>query len=304
MKSLFEMDGFNSKPKKVKQTPFEMDGFNSDTRFYVTKDFRDHFKKGDVIRLFDDDGSTIPHFICDETGKMAYLSYRPMIEFGFIRVFHVPKQPQDNDQTPFEKSGFNSDTRFYVTKDFYNRFKERDVIRLLYDDGSLSPNFICDRTGERSRISYQIKIDLGFILVLPEQKQSQVKQTPFERDGFNSDTRFLVTEDFCNFKKGDVIRLLIDNGIAAPVFICDETGEKSICAYLMALSRGYIRVFHVPNVVPGPKQPTQIQTNNNTFWYIGNGQVVFEEPAKKRMVADEPIPESPDFTSKKHLWDF
>lgn len=222
----------------------------------------------------------------------------------------------------FEMDGFNSDTRFAVKMDFF-KFKKGDVIRLFHDNRLTVPVFICDETGERSICDYRMEISRGFIRVLPatdtapEQKQSQdhereidhkpekVKQTPFEMDGFNNYTRFYVMKDFRDhFKKGDVIRLFDDDGSTIPYFTCDKTGKMAYLSFRPMIEFGFILVLPATDTVPEPKQTPQIPTNNNTFWYIGNGQVTFEEPAKKRMVADEPIPESPDFTSKKHLWDF
>ena len=127
------------------------------------------------------------------------------------------------------------------------------------------------------------------------------KKTLFEEAGYDRNTRFVVTRDIKGiygiaFKKGDLIRY--NRGKDEwPEFVCGKTGKKYLLDFKWRIRNGDIQEEEIY------KRRLEMQKKQD-FWYIGNGQVVFEEPVKNKMVKDDVIPEAPDFTSKKHLWDF
>lgn len=84
-------------------------------------------------------------------------------------------------------------------------------------------------------------------------------KTPFEQAGYTKDTKFKCLVDYCNFKKGEIVKLHYDDNTLSPKFI-NSNGD----AHYMALPTGEERELevYVENVItPKLKFPCCVPTS-------------------------------------------
>ena len=98
-------------------TPFEKAGYTKDTKFKALRDlFR--LKKGDIVTLYEDDGSYRPSFK-NEDGEWNWLWLPNTVSEFYEEELEVYEEP-NKELTPFEKTGYTKATKFRVIKDCYN----------------------------------------------------------------------------------------------------------------------------------------------------------------------------------------
>ena len=327
-----------------KKTLFEEAGYDEYTRFVVTRDIPGGpFKKGDVIRSLCC-GPLFSCNTTRKSSFLDFQQRLNKGDIQVINTWRLDKSDTEQQKTLFEVAGYDKNTRFVVTKDIQGvhcdiAFKKGDVIRYISEKGKCI-KFVCDKTGKEYLLYFEWRIGNGDIRVIDKwgfdksyksdvsveydplfydvDFNTEQRKTKFEKAGYDKNTRFVVTRDILEIsesafsitlEKGDVIRFLYGND-KCPVFAC-KTIKKS--NYLRLDNGDYLfRLDFQHRLDNGDIQEEEIykrrlemqKKKKQDFWYIGNGQVTFKEPVKNKMVKDDAIPEAPDFTSKKHLWDF